>query len=173
MGDIVIEETNHRAFALTLANFFMLVASVSIFIFGIANGNNLYEIIGLLAAIVFFVCFLLSIIQTLKEKNLLTITMDGIIDSPSVGGLGFISYDDILDFEIIKTHNTETIAVILKNRESFIAKMPSAKRRKLKSNLYLKQPLIVIHTELAKNMETMDILTLLQKRLRDHKRLYE
>lgn len=173
MGDIVIEETNHRAFALTLATFFMFVASISIFIYGIASENNRYKTTGLIAAIVFLVCFIVSIMQTLKVKNLLTITMDGIIDSPSVGGLGFISYDDIMDFEIIKTHNTETIAVILKNRETFIARMPPVKRRKLKTNLYLKQPLIMIHAERAKDMEALDILTLLQKRLRDHKRLYE
>jgi len=173
VGDIIIEETNHRAFALTLAGFFMLVASVSIFVFGLVSGNKKYIVIGLLASLIFFLIFLILIVYTLKEKNLLTITVDGIIDSPSIGGLGFISYDDILDFEIIKHHDAETIAVILKNRESFILKMPPAKRRKLKTDLYLKQPLIMIHAKRAKDMDAMDILTLLQKRLRDHKRLYE
>ena len=173
MGDIVIEETNHRAFAMTLASFFMLVASMSVFAFGILKGNKLYIVIGLLFASIFVVGFLVSIWQVLKEKRLLTITVDGIIDTPSIGGYGFISYNDIEDFEIVSLLNGETISVILKNPEVFISKLPPAKRRKLKSNLYLKQPLIIIHTELAKDMEPRDILTLLQKRLRDHKRLYE
>lgn len=173
MGDIVIEEANNRAFALSLASFFMLVASISILVFGTVRGNNRYIIVGLLAAIVFLVCFLASIMQAVKEKVLLTITLDGFIDSPTVGGLGFISYDDISNFEIVSQYNAETIAVILKDRDRFIAKLPPVKRRKIKSNLYLKQPLIIIHTELAKDMETMDIFTLLQKRLKDYQRLYE
>lgn len=173
MGDIVIEETNHRAFAMTLASFFMLVASLSVFAFGMLRGNKLLIVIGILAAIIFVVGFLISIMQVLKEKRLLTITVDGIIDTPSTGGYGFISYDDIMDFEIVSMLNAETISVILKNPEVFISKLQPAKRRKLKSNLYLKQPIILIHTELAKDMEPRDILTLLQKRLKDHKRLYE
>lgn len=173
MGDIIIEETNHRAFAMTLASFFMLIASISVCAYGILRGRRLLVILGILAAIVFFVGFLVSIMQVLKEKRLLTITSDGIEDTPSIGGLGFISYNDIMNFEIVSLPNAETISVILKNPESFISKLPPAKRRKLKSNLYLKQPMIIIHTELAKDMDPRDILTLLQKRLKDHKSLYE
>ena len=173
MGDIVIEETNHRAFAISLANFFMLAAAIAICLYGFVKGNKLYMMIGLLAAAVFLVGFLAAVVQALKEKKLLTITMDGIIDSSSVGGFGFISYGDIKDFEIIHHHNMDTIAIILNNRDEFIAKLSPPKRRMAKRNLYLRQPAIQIHTELAKDMVPKDILTLLQKRLRDYKQLYE
>lgn len=172
MGDIIIEETNHRAFAMSLANFFMLVASLAICIYGIMKGNKLYMIGGLLAAVVFCVGFVIAIMQALKEKKLLIITMDGINDCSSIGGFGFISYSEIKDFEIIQHYNTETIAIILKNRKEFLSKLAHPYWKLAKSNLSLKQPAIQIHTELAKDMEPEDIMTLLQKRLRDYNRLY-
>lgn len=174
MGDIIIEETNHRAFAMTLANFFMLVASIAICIYGFIKGNKLYMIAGLLAAVVFVVGFVLSIARTLKEKKLLIISIDGINDCSSIGGgFGFISYRDIMNFEIIRHYNTETIGIILEDRKKIMSKLAHPKWKLAKTNLYLKQPAIQIHTELAKDMEPEDILTLLQKRLRDYKRLYQ
>lgn len=172
MGEIIIEETNHRAFAMTMANFLMLVASIAICIYGYMKYNKLYMISGLLAAVIFIVGFVVAIGQALKEKKLLIITMDGIIDCSSIGGFGFVSYGDIMDFEIIEHNNHETIAIILKNRNEFVSKLANPKWKMAKRNLHLKQPAIQIHTELAKHMAPEDILTLLQKRLRDYKRLY-
>ena len=174
MGDIIIEETNHRAFAMTLANFFMLVASIAICIYGFMKGNKLYIALSLLAAVVFLVGFVVAIIQALKEKKLLIISIDGVNDCSSVGGaFGFISYKDIKEFVIIRYHKSETIGIILENRKEFMSRLAHPKWKLAKRNLYLKQPAIQIHTELAKDMEPEDILTLLQKRLRDYKRLYE
>lgn len=173
MGDIIIEESNHRAFALSLANFFMLIASIAISIYGSMKGNKLYMIAGILAAVVFIVGFVAAITHALKEKKLLIISVDGINDCSSIGGgFGFISYKDIKEFEIIRHYNTETIGIILENRMEFVSNLAHPKWRLAKRNLHLKQPAIQIHTELAKDMEPEDILTLLQKRLRDYKRLY-
>lgn len=174
MGDIIIEETNHRPFAMSLANFFMLVASIAICVYGFMKENNLYVTVGILAAVVFTVGFVAAIMQSIKEKKLLIISMDGINDCSSIGGgFGFISYKDIKEFVIIRHYNTETIGIILENRKEFMSKLAHPKWKLAKRNLYLKQPAIQIHTELAKDMEPEDILTLLQKRLRDYKRLYE
>lgn len=173
MGDIVIEETNHRAFAMTMANFFMLSASIAVNIYGRIKSHKIYTIMGLLTAVVFFVGFIVAIIQASKTKKLLTITLDGIIDCSSIGGYGFISYNNIMDFEIVSQHGIKTIAITLKNPKEFMSKLAPAKRRQIKRNIQLNQPPIVIHTELAKDMEPEDILTLLQKRLSDYKRLYE
>lgn len=173
MGDIIIEETNHRAFAMTMASFFMLAASTAICIYGFMKEIKFYKIVGLLVAIIFLIGFLAAIIQATKTKILFIITMDGIIDCPSIGGYGFISYKDIKEFEIIHLHGLETIAVILKNRDEFISKLPQNKKRLAKRNLSLNQPAIILHTDLAKDMVPEDILSLLQKRLKDYKRLYE
>lgn len=174
MGDILIEETNHRAFAMALANFFMFVASIAICIYGFMKGDKLYITVGLLAAVGFFVGFVAVVSNSLKEKKLLIISMDGINDCSSIGGgFGFISYKDIKEFVIIPHYNTETIGIILENRKEFISKLAHPKLKLAKMNLNLKQPAIQIHTELAKDMESKDILTLLQKRLRDYKRLYD
>ena len=174
MGDIIIEETNHRAFAMSLANFFMLVASIAIVIYNLMKGNKTYAVVGILAALVFIVGFVIAVSQTLKEKKLLIISTDGVNDCSSVGGgFGFISYKEIKEFVIIRHYNTETIGIILENRKEFMSKLTHPKWKMAKRNLYLKQPAIQIHTELAKDMEPEDILTLLQKRLRDYKTLYE
>ena len=174
MGDIIIEETNHRAFAMSLANFFMLVASIAIFIYGRLEGVKLYSSIGIVAIIVFIIGSVAAISQALKDKILLIISVDGVNDCSSVGGgFGFISYREIKEFVIIKNYNTETIGIILENRKEFLSKLAHPKWKVAKRNLNLKQPAIQIHTELAKDMETKDILTLLQKRLRDYKSLYK
>lgn len=173
MGNIIIEETNHRAFAMTLANLFMFIASVAICAYGFMKSNKLYITAGLLAALVFLVGFIMSIVEALKEKALLIIAMDGINDCSSLGGFGFISYKDIKGFEIIRHHNTESIGIILYNRKEFISKLAAPKWKLAKRNLYYKQPAIQIHTERAKDMASEDILSLLQKRLRDYKRLCE
>lgn len=174
MGDIIIEETNHRAFAMTLANFFMLVASIAISIYGFIKESKLYAVLGIIAALVFLVGFVAAVSQALKEKKLLIISTDGVNDCSSAGGgFGFISFKDIKEFVIIKHYNTETIGIILENRDEFMSKLAYSKWKMAKMNLHMKQPAIQIHTELAKDMESKDILTLLQKRLRDYKSLYE
>lgn len=173
MGDIIIEEANSRAFAITVANFFLLTASIAICIYGFVKGNKLYITGGLLAAVAFLVGFLIAIVYALKEKRLLLITVDGVDDCSSLGGYGFISYGDIKEFDIVSHHNTKTIAIILTNRKEFISKLEPPKKSLAKRNLYLKQPAIQIHTEQAKDMDAEDILTLLQKRLRDYKQLYQ
>lgn len=172
MGDIIIEESNHRAFALTMANLFMMIASIAVSIYGFIMGKKPYKIIGLFLAVIFFIGFISAIVKAAKKKALITITMDGIIDSASLGGVGFIPYKDIEDFEIVFLHGIETIAVNLKSPEDFIAGLPQTKKRQARRNQLLKQPPIILHTELAKDMVPKDILTLLQKRLRDYNRLY-
>lgn len=172
MADIIIEETNHRAFVITMANFFMLAAAVAIAVFGFIKEKKFHIVIGIMAAAAFFIGFIAAIIKASKKKPFLTITVDGIIDCSSIGGYGFIPYKDIKNFEIVHYHGIETIAVMLKNPEGFIAGLPLPKKRQAKRNLSLNMPAIILHTELAKDMVPPDILTLLQKRLRDYNRLY-
>lgn len=173
MGEIIIEETNHRAFAMTMANLFMLIASVSISIYGMAKERMVYFIPGLIAVIIFFIGFLVSISKAMKVKKLLTITMDGIIDSSSLGGFGFIPFDAIKEFRIVNQYRTRVLAVILKDQDKFLSGLPSMKRRQAKRNLIMDLPPVIIQADLAKDMEPEDILSLLQKRLSDNSRLYE
>ncbi|NLK02803.1 MAG: hypothetical protein GX319_00125 [Clostridiales bacterium] len=173
MGDIIIEEADSRAIAVTVASLFLLIASLAICIYGFSKGNNFYKFSGLMAAFFFFIGFLVALIQVLKERRLLLITMDGVEDCSSVGGYGFISYGEIKEFRLVHHPNTKTIAIILKNRKEFISKLAPPKKSLAKMNLYMKQPAIQIHAEQAKDMDPEDVLTLLQKRLRDYKKLYE
>lgn len=173
MGEIIIEESNYRAFALLLANLFMLVAAIAISIFGMTRGRIMYIIPGLAAAIVFFGGLIYSISKAVKVKKLLTITMEGIIDSSPMGGIGFIPYDDIKEFQIVNLYRNRAIAVIPKNIDTFLSKLSAVKRRQVKRNINIQLPPVTINVELAKDMEPEDILSLLQKRLLDYSRLFD
>lgn len=173
MGEIVIEETNYKAFAMTMANLFLLLASLAITVYGFMKDRISFWLPGLFAILIFFIGFDMSIKKARQIKRLITITMDGIIDSSSLSGMGFISFDDIKEFKIVNLYRARGIAVILKNTEDFMAKLPAVKRRQVKRNIYMKQPPVFINTELAKDMEPEDILSMLTKRLSDYTSLYE
>jgi hypothetical protein len=173
MEDIIIEETNYKAFALILANLFLLLATIAIAAYGNIKHKPGIHSLGILGVTIFFLGLIASMIKGMQVKKLLTITMDGIVDSSSIGGIGFISFDDIKDIQIVSIYNKKAIAVIPKNMDSFLSKLTMVKRRQVKRNLYLNLPPVAINVEMAKDMEPEDILSLLQKRLLDYSRLYE
>lgn len=173
MGEIIIEESNYRAFALVVANLFMLIAFIAISAYGLTRHRMAYWLPGFIAGGVFFIGFLIAISKAMKEKKLLTITIDGVVDETSLSGYGFISFDDIKEFRIITQYRTRFIAIILKDLNHFLNKLPPAKRRQLKRSIIMKQPPVAINVEMAKDMEPEDILSLLQKRLADYSCLYD
>ena len=71
MGDIIIEETNHRAICYDIGKFLYACSLFSnICTYGFMKENKLYIIVGLLAA-VYICCWLFSCYYTsLKEKNI-------------------------------------------------------------------------------------------------------
>ncbi len=173
MGDIVIEETNYKAFAFAMASLFLLLAAAAVMIYGFMGKKMNFWLPGLTAVFIFLMAFIRGVIRVTDVKTLLTITRDGVVDNSSLGGVGFIAYDDIKEFQIIKIYNSEAIAVIPKNMDGFISKFTIGKRRQIKKNIYLNLPPVVINVDMAKDMEPEDILSLLQKRLIDYSSLYE
>lgn len=173
MGDIIIEESNYRALALLLGDIFMMIASISIVIYGNIHKLLFIKYCGIVAMVIFFGAFLYIIPKVAKAKKLLTITRDGIIDSSSLGGYGYIAFDDIKEFKILSLYRTRIIAVIPKDEKELLAKLSPMKRLQLKKNVELNSLVIPIPVDLAKDMEPEDILSLLQKRLYDYNRLYE
>lgn len=173
MEDIIIEESNYKAFALSLASFLMLAASIAIAAYGHIQQKYGHRTVGILATILFAVGFITAILQATKVKKLITITADGIIDNSTMGGLGFISYGDIKDMRITTVYNKEAIAFKIKNMDLFLTKLSLVKRRQVIRNVSLNLPPVVIFVDLAKDMEPEDILSLLKKRHLDYNRLYE
>jgi hypothetical protein len=173
MGEIVIEEMNYKAFVIVLANLFLLIAACAVWVLGIRDDKLRFWLPGMLTAIVFLIGFIGAVIRASQIKKLITITMDGIIDHSSIGGVGFISFDEIKEFLIISVYNKKAIAVIPKNMESFLTRLSVVKRRLVKRNLNLNLPPVTIYVDMAKDMEPEDILSLLQKRLSDCTSLYE
>ncbi len=172
MGEIVIEESNYRAASLALACLFLCIASMAIYIYGVSEYKINFWLPGIIAAILFFIGFIIAIMKAVRVRKLLTITVDGIIDN-SIGGIGFIPYDDIREFQIVNLYRSRVIAVIPKNMDNFLTKLTLVKRRQVKRNLIMKLPPVSIPVEQAKDMEPEDILSLLKKRLSDYSRLYE
>ncbi len=173
MGDIVIEEINYKAFVMVTGSMLLLIASVAMTVFGIQRDRSTYWIPGIMASFVFLIIFSATAMNAMKVRKLLTITHEGIIDSSSLGGLGFISFDDIKEFLIVNVYNKRAIAVIPKDVESLITQFTLVKRRLIKRNLNLNLPPILIMVDLAKDIEPEDILSLLNKRLSDYSSLFE
>jgi hypothetical protein len=173
MGEIVIEEANYKAFAIAMANLFLLLAAIAITIMGIIEHKAVFKLSGIAVALVFLIGFIKVGIKAMDVKRLLTITMDGIIDNSSIGGVGFISFDDIKEFQIVTLYNKHVIAVIPKNMDVFLSKLPAVKRRQAKRNVRLDLPPVSIMVNMAKDMEPEDILSLLKKRLSDYSQLYD
>ena len=173
MGDIVIEEINYKAFVMVTGSMLLLIASVAMTIFGIQRNRSAYWVPGIMASFVFLIIFSAMAMNAMKVRKLLTITHEGIIDSSSLGGLGFISFDDIKGFQIVNVYNKRAIAVIPKDVESLLTQFTLVKRRLIKRNLSLDLPPILIMVDLAKDIEPEDILSLLNKRLLDYSSLFE
>lgn len=173
MGDIIIEEANYKAFIMALGELFMLIASIASTVYGILKRMDQYRIAGLVFSMVFLIVFIVTILKTVKTKSLLTITREGLIDNSSSSNMGYIPFRDIESFEIMKTYKNSGIGILLKDTEEFLTKVPPAKRLQIKRNIYLKMPPVIVGVDLAKDMEPEDILTLLQKRLKDYNSLYE
>lgn len=155
-----------------LANLFFLIASIAIMILGFKDSKAMYWLPSAAAALAFLVGFIAALINVMQVKRLITITMDGIIDTSSISGAGFISYDDIKEFIIVTVYGKKVIAVIPKNIDVFLIKLSAVKRRLAKRNISLNLPPIMIPVNLAKDMEPEDILSLLTKRLSDNNSLY-
>ncbi len=173
MGDIIIEEINYKAFVMVTGSLLLLIASVAMTIFGIQRDRSAYWVPGIMASFLLLIVFTATAVKAMKVRKLLTITHEGIIDSSSLGGLGFISFDDIKEFLIVKVYNKRAIAVIPKDVDSLITQFSVVKRRLIKRNLNLNLPPILIMVDLAKDMEPEDILSLLNKRLLDYSSLFE
>jgi hypothetical protein len=173
VGDIVIEEINYKAFVMVTGSVLLLIASIAMTVFGIQKNRSTYWVPGLIASFVFLILFSASAANAMKIRKLLTITHEGIIDSSTMGGLGFISFDDIKEFQIVNVYNKRAIAVIPKDVGNLLTQFSLVKRRLIKRNLSLNLPPILIMVDLAKDMEPEDILSLLNKRLLDYSSLFE
>jgi hypothetical protein len=167
MGDIIIEETNYKALLYLLFNLLTLFAAISITVYGFQSERVSLWLTGICTGIALSIGLIGSIVRVLKVKKLITITRDGIIDNSSIGGVGYISYDDISEFRIVTIYNKKAIAVFPKNIDNFMSQLSTVKRRFVKRNLNLNLPPVAIYVNRAKDMEPEDILSLLQKRLAD------
>ena len=173
MEEIIIEKNNYKSFVIALAVMFLLIATVAITIYGFNIRKISLWLPGIITSTGLFIGFITAIVNTIQVKKLLTITRDGIVDNSPITGSGYISFDDIKEFIIVTIYNRKAIAVIPKNIDNFLLKLNVVKRRMAKRNINANLPPVTISTNLAKDMDPEDILTLLKKRLSDYSSLYE
>jgi hypothetical protein len=128
VGDIIIEEVNYKAFVMVMGSLLLLIASASLAVVGIKQSKSSYWVPGIMAGLVFLILFTVSAINSMKVRKLLTITHEGIIDSSSISGIGFISFDEIKEFIIMSVYNKKAIAVIPKKLTVFCPNCPSEEK---------------------------------------------
>ncbi len=173
MEEIIIEKINYKELIISISLMLMLIAAVAVTIYGFDKDKMRYWLGGIFAIMGLLAAFIKSVANAMHVGRLLTITRDGIIDSSSMSGIGYVAFDDIKDFAIITLYNKKAIAIVPKNTDCFLTKLNVVKRKIAKKNINLNLPPVMIPTHMAKDMEPEDILTLLKKRLTDYSSLYD
>lgn len=173
MEDIIIEERQSKIIRRNLLGLMMVVLSTILLLAGVKTKTFFCSLLGGVGIFFWGICTLYSFSRTVKPKALLTITVEGILDSSTAGSPGFISFGDIKSFEIVNVFGQKMIGVNLKRIEQFSEKLPQIKQRSAQSNLKMKLPPITIRVDTARDISIEDILTLLEKRHLDYNRLYD
>ena len=104
MQDIIIEEINYKAIIKSFINMAIFASAIALVIYGFEHAIAACWLPGLIMAVIISFFLIDSLLEAVKEKRLLTITREGIIDN-SKDGLGFISFDDIKEFKIVLNCN--------------------------------------------------------------------
>lgn len=172
MEDIIIEELSQRAYKIVLSGVIMLISSLLLLLFGRHEYSGILIIVGAVGCVFFGISTIVALYRATKNKPLLTLTMDGIIDTSSVSGVGFISYEEIDSVEIVNIFGQRAIGVTPKNKDVYVNKLPKGKQRAAKMNMKMNYPPITIRLDTAKNISIEDIYTLVVKRLNDYKHLF-
>ena len=172
MEDIVIEELSARAYKIALSGGIMFIASMILWGFGRYEHSRLFKAIGVLGIVFFGISTAVALYRASKNKPLLTITTDGIIDTSCASGVGYIGYDEIESVEIVNIFGQHVIGVTPKNVNEYMKRLPKSKQRAAKMNIKMNYPPISIRVDTAKDMSIEDIYTMLLKRLKDYKSLF-
>lgn len=172
MEDIVIEELKLKAYKIFFGGCIMLLSSILIWIVGVSKHSLIYISVGVISTVFMGIGTLVVYLRIAKEKPLLTIKLDGIIDSSSASAVGFIEYGDIDSFEIVNLFGVRMIGVSFNNAEDFVKKLSKGKQRAARMNMKMNYPPISLRLDTAKDISIEDIYSMLQKRLADYKRLY-
>lgn len=167
MGEIVIEEINYKAVIYSLINITIFLSAILLAIYGFDHNLARCWLPALMISVVVSIFLIDSLLKAAKVKKLLTITREGIIDNSSDEGMGFISFDDIIEFKIVTVHNKKAIAVIPKNINNLSRANNTAKHRFARRNVNKEAEHLTIFINRAKDIAPEDILSLLQKRLAD------
>lgn len=166
MGKIVIKEKKEKYRKTLIYGILMFLASISLVWIGTTGSGVLYTIVGCMGTIFFGVCLLQILKRMVYPKPLLTIDDNGIEDSSSSMALGFIPYDEIERFEIVRVGvSNPFIGVQLKNEEDYIKKLSKMKQRVVKSNHNMGFPSFSIRVDTADNRNIDEIFQLLKSKL--------
>lgn len=150
----------------------MTMVSIAILYLGMRESAIIYKVIGLIASVFFGSCTIYNFLRTIKAKPLLTITLDGIIDSSSASAYGFISFLEIEHIEEVNIFGQQVIGITLKDFEAFSKKLTPVKIKSARASMRMNLPPVAIRVDTAKDISLKDIVTLLQKRLADYSSLY-
>jgi len=168
---IIIEEKQTKAVRRCMQSFALLFLSVTLWVAGFRERYILLSFAGVIATIIFGIRCIINLLKASQKKSLITITFDGIIDSSSKGSVGLLSYQDIEQFCIVA--EDDAIGIIPRDEEAFIGKLSPLKQQTALVNKNNEKPVFLLFVGNAKDMSLEDIYTLLKKRLKDYRSLYD
>jgi hypothetical protein len=168
MGKIVIKEKKEKYRKIVIYGILMFLASVSLVWIGTTGSGILYTIVGSMGTLFFGICLFQILKRLACPKPLLIIDDNGIEDSSSSIALGFIPYEEIERFEIVRVGvSNPFIGVQLKNEEESIKKLSKMKQKVVKANHKIGYPSFSIRVDTAENMSIDEIFQLLKTKLQN------
>lgn len=171
MEKIIIEEKQTKAVRRFMRSFALLFLSVTLWVAGFREKFILLGFAGVIMTFIFGIRCIINLLKASQKKPLITITFDGIIDSSTKNSIGFLAYQDIEEFCIVS--EDEAIGIIPRVEEEFIRKLSPIKQQTALDNKNYEKPVFLLHVGNAKDMSLEDILSLLKKRLKDYRSLYD
>lgn len=172
MDKIVINESKKKTVKRARNGGILLIASIALLIVGIMDKSFLYTATGVIGTIFFGLCVISLVKRITNSKPLLVITDNGIEDSSSASAFGYVGFDEIEAFEIMRIGVAEPFIVVkLKDQEAFMNKLSRTKRRAREVNMKLGYPAFSIGVEAAEDKSIEEIHELLKSRLEIYREL--
>jgi hypothetical protein len=124
---------------------FGIVVSITFVVLGyylfaiIADQQNrldprLAKAAGLLGIIFFGGTGIFGIKKLFDNSPALIISNEGIFENTNATSIGFISWDDIIEFKTIQIKSTKILLIFVKNPQSYLDKVQGVKKFLMKSN---------------------------------------
>lgn len=164
MEEIIIHEKKKKENGPLAAGLVMIAGSVYIIHLGRQNGGIFYLLLGTVGVLFFGFCLFYAVAGRVKERTLLVMGAEGITDTSSAAGAGFIPYSEIQKAAVFQAMKETYVGIWLKDTERYVEQLPAGKRNAVRANLKLNCPPVCLRLGEAKEMTTEEIASYIARR---------